>query len=87
MRTRTSPVTDVSQARLRRGHRPHIWHRAQTTFVSICPNCGRARVQHAYSRRTLFVLLNTGRKIDAYCVVCKVCWPISEGERHAIQPP
>jgi hypothetical protein len=54
--------------------------------VSSCPKCGQTRLQHAYSRRALFVLVNTRRKIDAYCIVCKVCWPISESERRAIQP-
>jgi uncharacterized protein (DUF983 family) len=87
MRTRTGPLTSVSRARPHRPSHPLIWNRANSTFVSSCPNCGRGRVQHGYSRRTLFTLLNTRRKIDAYCVVCKVCWPISESERRAIQPP
>jgi ribosomal protein L32 len=87
MRTRTSPLTSVSRARARGPSNPLIWNRLKTTFVSICPNCGQARAQHAYTRRALFVLLNTRRKIDAYCTACKVCWPISEGERRAIEPP
>jgi hypothetical protein len=33
----------------------------------------------------LSALLNTRRKIDAYCIVCKVGWSISESERQAIQ--
>ena len=86
MRTKTSPLTSVSRARARRVNHPLVWNRGKTTFVSICPNCGQARLQHAYSRRTLFFLLNTHRKIDAYCIVCKVCWPISESERHSISP-
>jgi len=86
MRTRTSPLTSVSRARARRVNHPLVWNRGKTTFVSVCPNCGQERFQHAYSRRTLFFLLNTRRKIDAYCIVCKVCWPISETERRAISP-
>jgi hypothetical protein len=34
----------------------------------------------------LFDLLKTRRKIDAYCIVCNVCWPISESERRTISP-
>ena len=60
------------------------WNRLKIAFPSTCPRCGRERRQHGYSRRTLFFLLNTGRSIDAYCVVCNVCWALSESERHAI---
>ena len=35
-------------------------------------------------RRTLSKLLNKRSKIDAYCIDCNVCWPISEGERRRI---
>ena len=87
MRTRTGPLTSVSRTKLRGASHPLIWNRGKISFVSSCPSCGHGRVQHGYSRRTLFVLLNTGRKIDAYCVLCKVCWPITDSERRAIQPP
>jgi len=46
--------------------------------------CLNERVQHAYSRRTLFLRLNAASNIEAYCAVCKVYWPISERERGAI---
>jgi hypothetical protein len=85
MRTKTSPLTSVSRATPRVASHPLIL-RHKTTFVSSCPKCGQTRVQQAYSRRTLFALLITRRKIDAYCILCKVCWPISESERRAIQP-
>lgn len=86
MKTRRSPLTSVSRATPRTASHPLIL-RHKTTFVSSCPKCGQTRIQHAYSRGTLLILLNTRRKIDAYCILCKVCWPISESERRAIQPP
>ena len=58
--------------------------RPRITFVSRCPKCGRGRLQHGYSRRMLFNLLNRRSNIDAYCINCKVCWRISESERRAI---
>ena len=63
---------------------PRVWNLPRITFVSTCPNCGGERVQHSYARLVLFDLLKTRRKIDAYCVVCNVCWPITEGERREI---
>jgi len=55
-------------------------------FVSVCPKCGHPRLQHGYTRRILARLLNMRRKIDAYCMDCNVCWPISESERRTISP-
>jgi hypothetical protein len=43
-------------------------------------------LQHGYSRRILAKLLDMRRKIDAYCMDCNVCWPISESERRTISP-
>ena len=83
MTTRTSPLTSVSGTRARRADNPLVWSRAKITFVSTCPKCGRERPQHGYTRRVLFSLLSKRRKIDAYCIDCNVCWPISESERRA----
>jgi len=57
--------------------------RLTTTFVSICPKCGHQRQQKGYTRRVLLRLLSEGRRIDAYCIGCNVCWSISESERRA----
>ena len=84
MTTRTSPLTSVSGPQARRTVSPLVWSRTKTTFVSTCPKCGHGRLQHGYTRRTLFDLLSTRRNIDAYCSVCNVCWPISESERRTI---
>jgi len=84
MTTKTSSLTSVSRARSRGPNNPRAWNRPKIAFVSRCPRCGHERFQHGYTRRGLFVLLNTGRSINAYCIVCNVCWPISERERHAI---
>ena len=80
--TKTSPL--ASRASTRSANNSLVWSRLKIAFPSMCPRCGRERRQHGYSRRTLFFLLNTGRSIDAYCVVCNVCWALSESERHAI---
>jgi ribosomal protein L32 len=85
MRIRTtSPLTSVSRAGTRRAADPRVWNFPRITLVSTCPNCSRERLQHGYTRRVLFDLLKTRRKIDAYCIVCNVCWPITEGERREI---
>ena len=55
-------------------------------FVSVCPKCGHPRSQHGYTRRILARLLSMRRKIDAYCMDCNVCWPISESERRTLSP-
>jgi uncharacterized protein (DUF983 family) len=84
MTTKTSPLTSVSRARMRGPNNPLLWNRPKSSFASMCPRCGRARLQHGYSKHNLRVLLNTGRRINAYCTLCNVCWPISDGERRAI---
>ena len=81
MTTRISLPTSLNRVRARGA--PLVWNRPKIAFVSTCPNCGHERAQHGYTRRILLNLLNKRRKIDAYCAVCNVCWPISEGERHA----
>ena len=81
MTTRTSPLATVSGTPARRAANPLLWSRAKIMFVSTCPKCGHERPQHGYSRRVLFSLLNKRLKIDAYCIDCNVCWPISESER------
>ena len=86
MTTRTSPLRSVSASGAHRAADPRVWNRATSTLVSTCPNCGRERPQHGYTRRVLFDLVNTCRTIDAYCSDCNVCWPISESERRAISP-
>lgn len=84
MTTKMSPLTSVSRARMRGPNNPLLWNRPKSSFVSMCPRCGRERLQHGYSRRALLTLLNTGRRINAYCTLCNVCWPISDGERRMI---
>jgi hypothetical protein len=84
MTTKTNSLTSVSRTRTRGPSNPRAWNRPKIAFVSRCPRCGHERSQHGYTRRALFVLLNTGRSVNAYCIVCNVCWPISESERHAI---
>lgn len=86
MTTRTSLLTSVSRAGARRAAGHQVWSLPKTTLVSICPNCDRERLQHGYTRRVLFGLLKSHRKIDAYCIDCNVCWPISESERRTISP-
>jgi len=68
----------------RRSDDPPVRNYSKLTFVSVCPKCGHPRFQHGYTRRTLAKLLNMRRKIDAYCMDCNVCWPISESERRSI---
>ena len=86
MTTRTSPLRPVSAAGAPTAADPRVWNRAKIPLVSTCPNCGRERPQHGYTRRVLFNLVNTRRTIDAYCNDCNVCWPISESERRTISP-
>ncbi len=86
MTTRTPPLTFLSSSRIRRANGSLVRFWPKITFVSTCPKCGRERPQHGYTRRTLFSLLDAHRQIDAYCMVCDVCWPISESERRAISP-
>ena len=87
MTTRTSPLRSVSASGADNVAGPRAWTRARITFLSTCPNCGRERPQHGYTRRVLFNLVNTRRTIDAYCNDCHVCWPISESERRRMSPP
>jgi len=79
--TKKSPP--VSKTKTRAANNP-LLRSDRITFVSTCPMCLNERVQHAYSRRTLFLRLNAASNIEAYCAVCKVYWPISERERGAI---
>jgi hypothetical protein len=60
------------------------WSRPRTAFESRCPKCGHERFQSGYTRRILFNLLNRRCTIDAFCIDCNVCWPISEIERRVI---
>jgi len=83
--TTKSPLTHVRRPRVRSAaDHPLVWKWHQMTFLSTCPKCGHERPQLGYTRRVLFSLLVTRRKIDAYCAVCNVCWEISESERRAI---
>jgi hypothetical protein len=84
MTTTTNRIGSVSGSRTGGVDNQPVWNRPKTTFVSTCPNCGHRRLQHGYTRRTLVKLLSTRRKIDAYCSLCNVCWPISESERRVI---
>ena len=86
MRTTTKPLAPESTSLARREDDPPVWNRTRITFVSTCPKCGHESFQHGYTRRILSELLNAGSKIDAYCIDCNVCWPISEHERRAISP-
>ena len=84
MTTTRSPFTPVRRAEARRSANPLAWYWPKIRFVSTCPKCGYERIQHGYTRQTLFNLLNARCKIDGYCIVCNVCWPLSESERRAI---
>ena len=86
MTTTTSPLASAGTSVARREDKPLVWNRAKVTFVSTCPKCGQDRSQHGYTRRILLSMLNRRSKIDAYCIECNVCWPISESERRAISP-
>jgi len=52
-----------------------------TPFASECPKCGRDRIQSAYTRGELILLLKNGADIEAYCMSCDQYWPISTEER------
>ena len=86
MTTKMRSLTSVSSLGRRKANDPLIRFWPRVSFVSTCPKCGHERLQNGYTRRTLFSLLDTRHTIDAYCIVCNVCWPISESERHAISP-
>jgi hypothetical protein len=77
-------MAEMSTSVARREDDPLTTSRPKIAFVSSCPKCGRGRQQHGYTHRILFKLLNRRSNIDAYCVNCNVCWPISESERRAI---
>jgi hypothetical protein len=62
------------------------WYSPRISFISTCPKCGQARTQHGFTRQVLLEMLSKRRQIDAYCIVCNVCWPIKEYERRAISP-
>jgi hypothetical protein len=87
METRSHPRTWFSKSGPRSAGSPPGWYWTRINFNSTCPKCGEERIQHGYSRRILRRLLSTRRKIDAYCIVCNVCWPITESERFAISVP
>lgn len=84
--TKTSPLASVGTPVARKEDDPLVWNRPKITFVSTCPKCGHERAQRGYTRRVLLNLLNRRSEIDAYCINCNVCWPISESERRAISP-
>lgn len=50
-------------------------------FFSECPNCQHDRVQTAYTRGELILLLSNGADIEAHCSSCDECWPLSTEER------
>jgi len=83
--TRNHP-TSLKASRARRPDHPPAWDWHKLTFLSTCPRCGHERLQRGYTRRNLLKLLGSRRKIDGYCIVCNVCWEISESERRAIAP-
>lgn len=87
MTTTTTPLALENTSLGSREDDPPVWNRTRITFVSTCPKCGHACFQHGYTRRVLLDLLKAGSKIDAYCIDCNVCWPISESERHALVLP
>jgi len=87
METRTYPRTRFSKSGAGTAGNPPGGYWTRINFISTCPKCGLERIQHGYSRRILLRLLSTRRKIDAYCIVCNVCWPITESERFAISLP
>jgi hypothetical protein len=86
MITKRERFRPVSSFGMRRANDPPVRFWPRISFVSTCPKCGHERLQRGYTRRALFSLLDTRRTVDAYCTVCNVCWPITEGERHAISP-
>jgi hypothetical protein len=77
-------MAEMSVSVVRREDDPPARSRPRITFVSRCPKCGRGRLQHGYTRRILLDLLNRRSNIDAYCIGCNVCWPITENERRAL---
>jgi hypothetical protein len=85
MTTTTTPLALENTSLGSREDDPPVWNRTRITFVSTCPK--HACFQHGYTRRVLLDLLKAGSKIDAYCIDCNVCWPISESERHALVLP
>jgi hypothetical protein len=54
------------------------------SFFSMCPACKHARLQNGYARAELVAALDTGRAIDAYCLMCDVVWPTDAQERFLI---
>jgi hypothetical protein len=82
--TITTSTLAPTSSRTRSTDDPPVWNRLKLGLVSTCPRCGHERFQHGYTRRALFDLLKKRRRIDAYCIDCNVCWPISESERRGI---
>ena len=50
-------------------------------FFSECPKCQHDRVQTAYTRGELILLLRNGADIEAHCSSCDEYWPVSTEER------
>lgn len=77
-------MAEMSVSVARREDDPPTRSRPRITFVSRCPKCSRLRLQQGYTRRILLNLLNRRSNIDACCINCNACWPISESERRAL---
>lgn len=50
-------------------------------FFSECPKCRQDRVQTAYTRGELILLLSNAADIEAHCSSCDEYWPVSTEER------
>lgn len=50
-------------------------------FVSMCPTCKDSRSQVGYSARDLLRRINSGRPIEAFCIICNQFWSITAQER------
>ena len=53
-------------------------------FKARCSKCGYEWLQDGYTRSTLFQLLRSHSRIEAYCMRCGRLWPISPTEQRAI---
>jgi hypothetical protein len=53
-------------------------------FTSTCPRCMRLQPQRGFPRAASRRLLDSGFPLEAYCVMCDQCWPVSALERRAI---
>lgn len=50
-------------------------------FVSLCPKCGQAKLQHGYTYAELRTVLGAGDLIEAHCATCDEVWSISRRQR------